>query len=268
MSDIWEVYAVKYNERTNRTRVESFISATDHNGPHPIDYFVWVLKNGDQTILVDTGFDQAEADRRGHPFMRDPAKAIEAIGVKAEDLDTVIISHLHFDHAGGLDRYPNAKFHVQEKEMAYATGPCMCHQSLQFIFTVDHVVELVRHVYSGRVIFHDGDGEVAPGVTVHCIGGHSRGLQAVRVKTAAGWMCLASDASHFYENFLTRKSFPIVVDLEDLYKGYDTIEALASSQSLIVPGHDPLVTQHFPVIGGDGAFVYRLDKGPNKAFDF
>ena len=70
--------------------------------------------------------------------------------------------------------------------MAYATGPCMCHDHLRYPFTADHVCEMVRNVYSGRVIFHDGDGEVAPGITVHKIGGHSRGLQCVRVMTAGG----------------------------------------------------------------------------------
>ena len=67
---------------------------------------------------------------------------------------------------------------------------------------------MVRNVYSGRVIFHDGDGEVAPGITVHKIGGHSRGLQCVRVMTAGGPVVLASDSSHFYENFEKGKVSP------------------------------------------------------------
>ena len=98
--------------------------------------------------------------------------------------------------------------------MAYATGPCMCHNHLRYPFTADHVCEMVRNVYSGRVIFHDGDGEVAPGITVHKIGGHSRGLQCVRVMTAGGPVVLASDSSHFYENFEKGKVFPITIDIE------------------------------------------------------
>ena len=80
-------------------------------------------------------------------------------------------------------------------------------------FTADHVCEAVKRLYSGRVVFHDGEGQVADGVTVHCVGGHSRGLQCVRVLTDAGWLVLASDAAHYYENFEARKPFPIVVDL-------------------------------------------------------
>ena len=109
--------------------------------------------------------------------------------------------------------------------MAYATGPCMCHDHLRYPFTADHVCEMVRNVYSGRVAFHDGDAEVAPGVTVHKIGGHSRGLQCVRVMTATGPVVLASDSSHFYENFEKGKVFPITVDVADVLDGYARLKS-------------------------------------------
>jgi glyoxylase-like metal-dependent hydrolase (beta-lactamase superfamily II) len=263
MEKLWEVYALKYAERNSRTRADSFIFDDDHASPHAMDYFIWVLKSDNQVIVVDTGYDDAEAKRRDRPILRDPAQSLETIGIKAEDVDTVIITHLHYDHAGGLDRYPNAKFHLQKTEMEYATGPCMCSHVLQMPFTVDHVCEMVRKVYSGRVIFHDGDGHVADGVSVHCVGGHSRGLQAVRVKTTSGYLCLASDASHYYENFLLQKPFPIVVDLENMLTGFKTIQELASEKSLVIPGHDPIVTQAFPNDGASG-FIWRIDKGPIK----
>ena len=57
MSEIYEVLAVKYAERQNRIRAENFIMADDHNAPHPMDYFVWVVRNANRTIVVDTGFD-------------------------------------------------------------------------------------------------------------------------------------------------------------------------------------------------------------------
>jgi glyoxylase-like metal-dependent hydrolase (beta-lactamase superfamily II) len=194
MDRLWEVHALKYCEVTTRRRRENFLFDDDHDALEPIDFYVWLLRSQGRSILVDTGFDAAEAARRDRPIQRDPTEALDAVGAPAETIDTVIVSHLHFDHAGGLDRYPNATFHLQAAEMAYATGPCMCHGALKMPFTVDHVVEMVRHVYSGRVVFHDGDGEIAPGVTVHRMSGHSKGLQAVRVKTRMGWMCLASDA--------------------------------------------------------------------------
>lgn len=264
--ELWQVHALKYADRNNRIRGDSFIFDDNHDAPHPMDYFIWVITNGTETIVVDTGYDSAEAKRRKRPILREPAGALAEIGIRAEDISTVIITHLHYDHAGGFAQFPNATFHMQSAEMAYATGPCMCHDTLRMPFTADHVCQAVQHLYSGRVVFHEGDGQIADGVTVHHIGGHSRGLQAVRVKTQAGWLCLASDASHFYENVFTGKPFPIVVDLQDMLDGFDRLHQLASDRKLIVPGHDPLVLDLFERDGPD--FAVRLDRGPAKELPF
>ena len=253
----WQVFAIKYAERNSRTRADSFINDDHPAAPHGMDYFIWVLDNGSEKILVDTGYDATEAKRRGRPILRDPALAIGALGYDAEDVKNLIVSHLHYDHAGGLDRYPNAQFHLQESEMQFATGPCMCDPDQQAPFTVDHVCEMVRHVYSGRVAFHDGDAEISPGVTVHRIGGHSMGLQAIRVETADGPICLASDAAHYYENFEQGKIFPIVHDHNEMLNGFKIIQDLAGSADRVIPGHDPLVTERYPSFGNSG-FVWKL----------
>jgi glyoxylase-like metal-dependent hydrolase (beta-lactamase superfamily II) len=259
-TETYEIVAIKYAEFANRRRFESFISADDHDGRHPIDYFVWVIRNGQRTIVVDTGFDAAEGAKRGRRVVRAPAAALEQIGVAAGEVDQVIITHLHYDHAGTLGAFPKARFHLQAAEMAYATGPCMCHAYLRHPFTVDHVCEMVKNVYSGRVAFLDGDAEIAPGVTVHKIGGHSRGLQCVRVATANGPVVLASDASHFYENFEQGKVFPVTVDIADVLAGYQRIAALAGSPRRVVPGHDPLVLQRYPALNSaTEGIVHRLD---------
>ena len=256
----WEVHAIKYADRDARTRADSFIFDDNHDAPHAMDYFIWVLRRGQEVILVDTGYDAAEGRSRNRPIRRDPVEALAPLGLRAEDITKLIVTHLHYDHAGGLHLFPNATIHLQAAEMAFATGPCMCHDTLRMPYTADHVCEAIRRVYSGRAIFHDGDGEVAEGVTVHCIGGHSRGLQAVRVRTEAGWLCLASDATHYYENVFSRKPFPIVVDLQDMLDGFDTLHRLASAPRLIVPGHDPLVREIYPQGASD--FIWRLDRGP------
>lgn len=255
----WEVHAVKYADRNARTRADSFLFDDNHDAPHAMDYFMWVLRRGAEVILVDTGYDDAEAASRDRPIRLNPHEALAPLGLKPEDITTLIVTHLHYDHAGGMHLFPNATLHMQAAEMAFATGPCMCHDALRMPFTAGHVCEAVKRLYAGKLVFHDGDGEIAEGVTVHCIGGHSRGLQCVRVRTAAGWMVLASDAAHYYENFEARKPFPIVVDLQNMLDGYDTLYRLASAPELIIPGHDPLVTQYFPQ--DIAPHITRLDKG-------
>lgn len=259
----WEVYAVKYADRNERTRADSFIFDDNHDAAHGMDYFMWVLRRGDDIILVDTGYDMAEASSRNRPIRLDPVAALAPFGIKPEDVTKIIVTHLHYDHAGGLHLFPNATLHLQAAEMAYATGPCMCHDTLRMPFTADHICEAVKRLYSGKVTFYDGDAELVDGITVHCIGGHSRGLQCVRVRTTAGWLVLASDAAHFYENVYARKPFPIVVDLQNMLDGFETLHRLASTPELIIPGHDPLVRQYFPT--DLAPHIHRLDVGPTKA---
>jgi glyoxylase-like metal-dependent hydrolase (beta-lactamase superfamily II) len=256
----YEVLAVKYAEMDGRVRADNFIMADDHLAPMPIDYFLWVVRDGARTIVIDTGFEQEEAERRGRRVMRHPAEALKLVGVDAARVSDVIITHLHYDHAGTLDSFTEARFHLQAAEMAFATGPCMCHGHMRVAYTADHVCQMVKNVYSGRVEFYDGDGEIAPGVTVHKVGGHSRGLQCVRVATSKGPVVLASDATHYYENFEQGRPFPIVVDMQDVLAGYQRIEKLAGSRRRVIPGHDPLVLKRYPAADARlEGIAHRLD---------
>jgi len=131
---------------------------------------------------------------------------------------------------------------------------------------VDHIVEMVRQVFRGRVVFHSGDSELAPGVTVHHIGGHTMGMQCVRVMTARGWVVLASDASHFYANFEDAAPFPLVYNVSDMLKGFKRLVTLASTSDHVVPGHDPLVMTRYPGADAPGiGQVVRLDLDPQKS---
>ncbi|GAA6179700.1 N-acyl homoserine lactonase family protein [Shimia sp. NS0008-38b] len=258
----WRVHAIKYADRNARTRADSFIFDDNHDAPHAMDYYMWLLRDGDRVILVDTGYDSEEATLRGRPIRLDPREALEPFGLKPDEINQIIVTHLHYDHAGGLALFPNAHLHLQTAEMAFATGPCMCHDTIRAPFTAVHICEAVTRLYRGKLTFHDGDSQVADGVSVHCIGGHSRGLQAVRVRTQVGWMVLASDAAHFYENFQARKPFPIVVDLQDMMNGFGRLHSLASRPDLIIPGHDPLVRDIFPQ--ELARHICRLDLGPKR----
>ena len=171
---------------------------------------------------------------------------LRALGCDASKVKDVVITHLHYDHVGNFDLFPAATFHLQDLEMHYATGRHMGEERHRFAYEVEEVVGMVRRTYEGRVRFHDGDGEVAPGVTVHHIGGHTMGLQVVRVMTRRGWVVLASDASHFYANMEETRPFPIVWSVAGMVDGYARLRALAQSPGHVIPGHDPLVFERYP----------------------
>jgi glyoxylase-like metal-dependent hydrolase (beta-lactamase superfamily II) len=110
MSETYEILAVKYGAMTNRTRADNFLHPDDHAAPMPIDYFVFVLRNKNRTILIDTGFDHKEAAPRGRKIDLEPREALQRIGIDAENLDTCIVTHLHYDHAGTLDHFRRRAF--------------------------------------------------------------------------------------------------------------------------------------------------------------
>jgi glyoxylase-like metal-dependent hydrolase (beta-lactamase superfamily II) len=108
---------------------------------------------------------------------------------------------------------------------------------------------------------HDGDAEIAPGITLHLIGGHSGGIQSVRVPTERGWVVLAGDATHLWGNIRKRMPFPVVVDVARMLKGFEILESLADGPDHIIPGHDPLILKRFPPLAGYPDTV-RVDLPP------
>ena len=258
----YEVYAIKYARRES-TRNQNFLFADPHDGRMPIDYYVWAIVNNERSIIVDIGFDAAEARARGRQHLRCPAESLVQIGVQPKDVKDVILTHLHYDHCGNLDRFPEARFFLQDREMVFATGRHMLHDILRQAYTVSHVQALIGAVYNKRVVFVDQSTEVAPGVTVHHVGGHTDGLQIVRVWTRRGWIVLASDAAHFYANMDIPNPYPVLYSVGDMLRGFDTARSLADSPAHIIPGHDPLVIERFPApsASSKGA-IARLDAEP------
>ena len=147
--------------------------------------------------------------------------------------------------------------------MAFATGHHMCCDRFRRAFEIDHVAGVIRLVYKDRVSFHKGDAQLAPGISVHQLGGHTAGLQVVRVHTTRGWVVLASDASHYYEHFEKSRVFSLVYHLGEVIEGYGRLRELASSARHIIPGHDPLVVQRYPAVSPDlQGIAMRLDLDP------
>lgn len=246
VQDLWQAYAVRYARHDRQAR-ENFIGGDPHDeGPMPLDYFIWAVVSPDRTIVIDTGFDQAAATRRGREFLRSPGEGLHAIGIDAANVEDVLITHMHYDHCGNHHLFPAARYHVQDREMRYSTGRYMTHALMRVPFDGEDVVAMVRRLFAGRVVFHDGDEEIAPGLSVHHVGGHSMGLQMVSVRTRRGTVVLASDASHYYANMERGLPYPITYNVAEVLEGYRRAYALASSPAHVIPGHDPLVLDRYP----------------------
>ncbi|MGH7916884.1 MAG: N-acyl homoserine lactonase family protein [Candidatus Binataceae bacterium] len=259
----YEIFAIKYATRQAR-RADHFIGGDPHDAPMPMDYFTWLVRASDRLVLVDTGFTAETAARRKREFLRCPIESLNLLDADPAAITDVVLTHLHYDHAGNCDKLPNARFHLQERELAFVTGRHMRYKAIGHGFEVEDVVGLVRLNFEGRLELHNGDVELAPGLSLHFAPGHTAGLQVVRVHTHRGEVVLASDSSHYYENMQSNRPFVATLDVGDAIDAFRKLERLASSPHHIVPGHDPLVMRHYPAPAKSlRDTVVRLDVDPS-----
>jgi len=201
---------------------------------------VWLLEGTDRTILIDTGLGDIDEvsrmqSRYGVDFVasrtedQDLVAQLARHGVAPEDVDVVVLTHLHFDHVGNNELFPNATFIVQRDELPQATDPphfCMFYYP-EYAYKVEAVRDRLRVI--------DGDLQLDENVRLVKIGGHTPGCMVVMVTTDAGTVCLTSDVMYNYKNLELNWPMGSFWDLPDLLAGYDRIRREAD---IVVPEHD------------------------------
>jgi len=259
---VTRIDAIRY-ARHERVAAANFNAPVDdHDLPMPLDYFVWAIhREGHPPVIVDTGFGEAAAMARGRVLIRPVAEGLRDAGIDHLLVEHVILTHLHYDHAGSLGAFPNAHFHVQAAELAFATSPAVCDHAVRAPFDGEPVAQLVRKLYADRVVFHAGDAEFAPGIGLRLCPGHTAGLMVVVCETARGPVVLASDAAHLYANITRSLPFPIYIDEPEYRAAQQRAMQLAgNSLDHLIPGHDPLVLRCFPAENG----IARVDLAPQR----
>jgi glyoxylase-like metal-dependent hydrolase (beta-lactamase superfamily II) len=253
MSEQYEVLAVRYGTR-QASAAEVFLNYHAYREPdRPLrmDYFFWVARNPARTIVVDTGFSPAAGAARGRTMLMDTLPALRAAGLTPGDVAQVILTHAHYDHIGGLRAFTGtgtgtgAEVIMTSDEYGFWTGPMG--RRGQFAHTaeaseLDHLRELRA---AGRLTLAGRTRQIAPGIELIQVGGHTPGQAIVAVATAAGPVVLASDAVHYYEELERDRPFSIVASLADMYAAFDQIRELADGGARVVAGHDPLVARRF-----------------------
>lgn len=255
-----EVYAVKFGamEGGNQSRFFQHPPAEFLEQPGHLDFMVWVIRAGGQDIVVDAGLTFEVAERRNRPIFQLPSDAVRLLGVDPETVSWLILTHLHYDHAGDLDPFTSAQVVVQESELQFWVGPYARRGEFGRLVELHDLQRLIALNLEGRLLQVNGDREIAPGVAVHLVGGHTAGTQIVSVETAVGRVVLASDASHLQAHVALDQPADVAMDVARMYGAFDRINELASSSELIIPGHDATVFARFPAVPGLEGTAVRI----------
>jgi glyoxylase-like metal-dependent hydrolase (beta-lactamase superfamily II) len=243
-----EVYALRYANATS-TKARHFCNFQiygEPDGDHDLDFYFWLIKSPGRIVLVDCGFDPQRALRKGRKQNVDPLTLLSRVGVRAVDVDHVIISHMHYDHVGNLGLFPNAGFSIARSEYDYWTGP-MAGRNINSWIVDEADISMVRSLRKQeRLQLLDGEQEVFPGLVTSVVGGHTPGQTIVKVEAGAATVILASDAAHFYDELRLDRPFNVYHDFDGLYRGYDRLRALEQRPgAVVVAGHDPEVRDLF-----------------------
>lgn len=215
-------------------------------------YYFWCLQNREHTVLVDTGVSSPLPAGRSLPGYTDPAELLARIGLRARDIRHVILTHLHWDHAGGVSLFPNATFYVQRREYEFWIEDPVSRRPPLRAFADPPGLALLKSIRgSRRLVLLDGDSQILPGITCLLAPGHSPALQAVAVETSSGTAVVASDCAHMFENFEREWPSCIISDLPAWLESYSLLKKAASSPELLFPGHDPRLTGDYPRVAED-----------------
>ncbi len=251
---VYEVFAIRYASIPDFP-VSALIAGADPQRKLSIAMTVWLIRGNGRNILVDSGFYRPQffKEFKVDGFM----KASEAVGqpgimpagqpaLTPEDITDVVITHMHWDHADGMDLFPRARIWLQKDEYTYYTGEAWQSPRTHGGIEPDDVLAAVKLNLAGRVSLVTGDAqEILPGITCYTGGKHTFQSQYVGVNTKAGTVILASDNMYLYENLEKHVPIAQTLDATSNLRAQDRMKTLAASPRLIVPGHDPAVFEKF-----------------------
>lgn len=238
----YDVFGLRYYSRS-ATKADEYFRYGLYGEPDQeigMDYFFWLVRNGDHTVLVDCGFHGERAAALGRRPDTDPLELLRRMGVSPADVEHVVISHMHYDHVGNLEHFPNATVSLARQEYEFWQGPCAEKDLMKVLVHPEDVRIVGKLADQGRLQLIDDSETLFPGITATRLGGHTPGQLMVEVAAGDGRIVLASDAIHYYEEMDRDRPFNLFVDLAEMYQAYGTLRDLAARpDTTVIAGHDP-----------------------------
>jgi glyoxylase-like metal-dependent hydrolase (beta-lactamase superfamily II) len=249
----YEVLAVRYGTRTAR-KVENYLNYHVYGEPDAemeMDYFFWVVRNAERTVVVDCGFGTEAGRKRRRTQLIDPADALDGLGIDPATVDQLVLTHAHYDHIGNVHRFPAAELIIARREYEFWRGPYANRLLFAHSTEADEVARLAQAQAQGRLRLVEDTLDLAPGIELVVVGGHTPGQLVAQVAVGTedepGAAVLAADALHFYEELERDRPFFVVADLKDMYRGFELLREMTEDRGRrLVAGHDVAVRDRFP----------------------
>jgi glyoxylase-like metal-dependent hydrolase (beta-lactamase superfamily II) len=212
-------------------------------------YYIWCLKGPSGPVIVDAGVGPELAGMRALEGYVNPADLLRGVDVAADDVQHLVLTHVHWDHANGLKLFRNARCYVQKEEyLFWMKDPVSLRPPFQHVLD-DETRDYLRSLEgTDRLVLLEGDQPVLPGIECILAPGHTLALQAVAVETEQGKAILGSDCAHTFRNY--REDWPssLIMDFVAWMKTYDKLRSRVSSLDLLFPGHDILMFENYPEV--------------------
>jgi glyoxylase-like metal-dependent hydrolase (beta-lactamase superfamily II) len=247
----YEIYALKFAGPFVRTGAH-LMWYRDWDKIEKINYYIWCIKGAGATVVVDTGVTPQMAAARELDGYINPVEVLDRINVKADEVRHVIVTHMHFDHAGGVSLFPRATFYIQEDEYRFwLENPIAARPPFKHVSDAASTAHLASLEGTDRLTLFNGDRQILPGIQCLLSPGHTVALQTVAVNTTRGTAIIGSDCAHVFRNYQEDWPSALIVDLVGWMQTYDKLRERVSSPDLLFPGHDRLLTENYPGIARD-----------------
>lgn len=219
-----------------------FLYATGHDRPlPPVPLSLYLIEGAGPLTLVDVGASTEWALRKGVVAYREPTALLGTVAVRPDEIERVVLTHLHWDHASAVSDFPRALVVVQRAELEGWEGAIDLPADLAWVHRGRVERELLDHLRRpGRCRIVEGDVDLGDGVRCYLAPGHTFGNQLVVVGDAPGQIVLAGDAVFLREN--VERMIPLGNGIDQIaqLRAFQRARDLATS-GVLVPGHDPTV---------------------------